>query len=202
MIRPLLWLALVGLSAPGALAQDAALEKRVMKLHALAGGDWCDPEAAPFDPEDAFKSWTFSYQPSWDENAEPEEVTLFRVWCMSGAYNVNHAYYVLKDFEGLMPLTFAQPTFDAVYDEAEGVDGPLQSLTLTGMGTSNFLVNSTFDAETLTITSDSLWRGIGDASSAGTWVFDDGDFRLVQYDIDASYDGEVNPETVIDYWQK
>lgn len=181
------------------LAQDASLEKRVMKLHALAGGDWCEPDAVVLDDEERFQSWTFSYQPSWDENAEPEEVTLFRVWCMSGAYNVNHAYYILTEFEGLMPLTFAVPTFETVYGESGDVDAPLESLTLTGLGTSNFLVNSEFDAETLTISSTSYWRGIGDASSAGTWVFGDGEFTLARYDIDASYDGEVNPETVIDY---
>lgn len=199
MIRPLLWLPLLALSGSAALAQDTSLEKRVMKLHALAGGEWCEPEAEPFDPEDRFKSWNFSYQPSWDENAPPEEVTLFRVWCMSGAYNVNHAYYILTEFEGLMPLTFATPTFETVYGESGDVDAPPESLTLTGMGTSNFLVNSVFDSETLTISSTSYWRGIGDASSAGTWVFEDGEFTLVRYDIDASYDGEVNPETVIDY---
>ncbi len=183
------------------LAQEASLEKRVMKLHALAGGNWCEPDAGPFDPEDRIRSWTFSYKPSWDENAEPEDVTLFRVWCLAGAYNVNHAYYILTEFEGLLPLSFAVPTFDAKYGEAEGVDGPLESLTVTGLGTSNFLVNSEFDPQSLTITSHSLWRGVGDAASSGWWVFADGDFKLQQFDIDASYDGEVNPETVLHYWQ-
>lgn len=175
------------------------MEKRVMKLHALAGGDWCEPDAQPYDPEDAFRSWTFTYQPSWDENAEPEEVTLFRVWCMSGAYNVNHAYYILTDFNGLMPLSFATPTYKTEYGEADDGDAPLESLKVTGMGTSNFLVNSEFDPDSKTITAHSLWRGIGDASSTGWWVFDQGDFSLQQYDIDASYDGEANPETVVDY---
>jgi len=199
MIRPLLWLPLLALSGSAVLAQDASIEKRVMKLHALAGGDWCEPDAVVLDDEERFESWTFSYQPSGDPEGQPEEVTLFRVWCMSGAYNVNHAYYIRTEFEGLMPLTFATPTFDARYDETEGVDGTLESLIVTGIGTSNFLVNSAFDPETLTVSSTSYWRGIGDASSAGTWVFEDGEFTLVRYEIDASYDGEVNPETVIDY---
>lgn len=172
-----------------------------MKLHALAGGDWCQADAVPLDPEDAFESWTFTYKPSWSEDADPEEVTLFRVWCMSGAYNVNHAYYILTPYEGLLPLTFATPTYEAKYGEADGVDGPLESLTMTGMGTSNFLVNSEFDPDSLTITAHSYWRGIGDASSSGWWVFDDGAFKLQQFDIDASYDGEVNPETIVDYWE-
>src|SRR5690606_35029350 len=94
MIRPLLCLPLIALLTPAALAQDASLEKRVLKLHAMAGGDWCEPDGVSQEP-DRFQSWTFSYQPSWDPEGEPQEVTLFRVWCMSGAYNVNHAYYIL-----------------------------------------------------------------------------------------------------------
>ncbi|TIV72916.1 MAG: DUF1176 domain-containing protein, partial [Mesorhizobium sp.] len=43
------------------------------------------------------------------------------------------------------------------------------------------------------------WRGVGDASSSGTYLFRNGDFSLVQYDVDASYDGEINPQTIIDY---
>jgi hypothetical protein len=200
MIRPLLWLPLIALSACPVLAQEASLEKRVLKLHALAGGDWCEPHGIAYE-EDRFQSWTFTYQPSWDENAAPEEVTLFRVWCMAGAYNVNHAYYIQTEFEGLMPLAFAVPTYEAIYDETEGIDGPLESLTVTGMGTAHFLVNSEFNPDNLTITSNSYWRGVGDASSAGWWAFGDGEFKLQQYDIDASYDGEVNPETVVNYWR-
>ena len=30
-------------------------------------------------------------------------------------------------------------------------------------------------------------------------MFRDGEFTLVRYDVDASYDGEINPETVLDF---
>jgi hypothetical protein len=40
---------------------------------------------------------------------------------------------------------------------------------------------------------------VGDASSRGTWVFADGGFRLIRYEVDASYDGEINPQTIVDY---
>jgi hypothetical protein len=49
------------------------------------------------------------------------------------------------------------------------------------------------------LTSWSKWRGVGDASANGTWAFKNGRFVLVKYDVDASYDGEINPQTVIDY---
>jgi hypothetical protein len=44
-----------------------------------------------------------------------------------------------------------------------------------------------------------LWRGLGDASDSGTWLFRNGDFALVRYEVDASHDGEINPDTVLDY---
>ena len=61
------------------------------------------------------------------------------------------------------------------------------------------LANSSYDEATMSITSNAKWRGVGDASSAGTWIFRDGEFTLVRYDVDASYDGEINPETVLDF---
>ncbi|MGO4843166.1 DUF1176 domain-containing protein, partial [Rhizobiaceae sp. 2RAB30] len=47
--------------------------------------------------------------------------------------------------------------------------------------------------------SHAKWRGVGDASSTGTYIFREGTFTLVKYDVDASYDGEINPETVLDF---
>ena len=52
---------------------------------------------------------------------------------------------------------------------------------------------------TRTVTSHSKWRGLGDASSSGQWLFHNGRFILKSYDADASYDGEINPQTVLDY---
>lgn len=199
MIRPLLWLPLLALSTFSAFAQDASLEKRVMKLHAVAGGDWCDPAGTDFGPDDRFQSWTFNYLPSWDLEGEPEEVTLFRVWCMSGAYNVSHSYYILREFEGLMPVAFAAPSIKIRYENEDDIDSPLLGVDVTGMIGQTVLVNSHFDPETLNISSHSYWRGIGDASSVGIWTFRDGEFALVHYEVDASYDGEVNLETIVDY---
>lgn len=201
MIRPLLWLPLAALLVLPASAQDASLEKRVQKLHALAGGAYCETVEGGFVPEDAYTSWTFSYKPSWSEDAAEEEVTLIRVFCGAGAYNMQHAYYWVRDYEGLQPLALAEPTFE-VEHENDDIDAAVTGLTVTGMGATTILVNSEFDPDSLTITSHSLWRGIGDASSTGIWVFEDGKFSLQQYHIDASYDGEVNPETVLDYFER
>ncbi|UYO00270.1 MAG: DUF1176 domain-containing protein [Devosia sp.] len=199
MIRPLLWLPLAALCASPALGQDASLEKRAQKLHAMSGGTYCEPVEGGYVPEDAYMAWDLTYKPSWSEDAEEETVTVIRIFCGAGAYNIQHSYYINRSYEGLTPLSFATPSFETKYAEPDNSDSDLESLTVTGFGSTAILVNSEFDPESGTITSNSYWRGIGDASSSGTWVFKEGEFNLVKYDIDASYDGEINPETVVDY---
>ncbi|WP_052715737.1 DUF1176 domain-containing protein [Devosia chinhatensis] len=201
MIRPLLWLPLAALSFTSASAQEPSLEEQARALHALAGGTYCEPFEGGYVPDDDYLQWTITYQPSWSEDAEEEEVILIRLFCGAGAYNIQHAYYIHREYEGLTPLAFATPSIDAVYDGEDGIDGELESVTTAGMSTSLILVNSDYDPETQTITSFSKWRGIGDASSSGTWAFKEGEFVLIRYDVDASYDGEINPETIIDYGQ-
>lgn len=201
MIRPLLWplLAAFSVLALPVSAKDKSLETEAKALHALAGGQYCEPLENAYDPEDAYASWTFSYPMSWGSGGEEEEITLIRIWCMAGAYNVSHAYYTYRDYEGLMPLAFATPAFKTRYEVEDDIDSPLEGIDVVGMNATTILVNSQFDPETRTISSYGLWRGIGDASDAGTWVFNDGEWTLKRYEIDASYDGKVNPQTVVEY---
>jgi len=201
MIRPLLWLPLAALSLSPALAEEASLEQQARALHALAGGEWCALNDGFIPEGEDFASWTFTYKPDWSPDAEEETVTLIRLFCMAGAYNNNHAYYIHRDFEGLTPLSFAMPMVDPQYED-EDFEGKLLEVPVIGMSSTLVLVNSDFDPETKTITSFSKWRGISDASSSGTWAFREGEFVLVRYDVDASYDGEINPETVLDYTGK
>lgn len=200
MIRPLLYLpAALLLGVAPSHAQGEDIEKAAKKLHAQIGGDYCQSLDEAYDAEDAYQSWTFSYPMSWGAEGEEEEITLVRIWCMSGAYNEVHAYYTHGEFEGLRPLAFAVPAHEADYENEDALEGDLLDLKVVGMNATTFLVNSQFDPETRAITSFGLWRGIGDASDAGTWEFMDGRWTLTYFEIDASYDGEMNPEVVVDY---
>ena len=82
-------------------------------------------------------------------------------------------------------------------DELCVVDDAFTSIV--GYTAESTLVNSDYDPGTQTLTSYNKWRGVGDAFSAGTWIFREGAFTLVRYDVDASYDGEQNPVTILDY---
>lgn len=199
MIRPLLWLPLIAAWVSPVLSQEASPEKRAQKLHALSFGEQCH-SGGGYRPDDPIESWTFDYMPSWSEGSEEDKavVTLVRIFCSSGAYNETHAYYLLREHEGMTVVGFAEPAFDVKY-ENDNFDGAVEAITTVGMSATGLMVNSLFDPETLSIDSFSKWRGLGDASSSGQWMFRDGAFVLVHYAVDASYDGEMNPEVLVDY---
>lgn len=133
--------------------------------------------------------------------ADPHRMTLYRFLCMQGAYNANHVFLSSIDDENLQPVYFAQPTYDVVYEEDGGAEAGAKVLQvqLTGIASYPELANSVVDAVSGTITATSYWRGLGDASAAGEWRLVDGTFSLVRFDLDASYDGTVNPERVFNY---
>ena len=59
-------------------------------------------------------------------------------------------------------------------------------------------MNSEFDEQEKAITSFNKWRGIGDVSSSGKYVFRDGDFTLVHYEVDPTQNEEMDPQAVIE----
>ena len=190
-----------GVSAGGAAyAQEIDDEARmVLKLFTTAFADQCYWQDERDLLSEAPARWTLEWQEEWSDIART--LTLYQLYCFSGAYNVNHVYYVVSgdDMEGTHPVSFAQPAFDVVYDNPDDIESPVLSIDVTGMVAQTILTNSEFDPESGVLTSHALWRGIGDASSGGAWVFDKGQFVLKRFDVDASYDGEFNAMRIFDY---
>lgn len=166
------------------------------KLFASSHQAKCDTAK---EGEDAALSYAISYHNKADAaDAAPSQARLFRFFCSMGAYNESHVYYLWNEAEGLRELHFAVPDLDIHY-ENDNSDGKLEGVDIIGFRSEGELVNSSYDEKTMSLTSNAKWRGVGDASTDGLWIFRDGDFSLVKYDVDASYDGEVNPETILDY---
>ncbi|WP_404403753.1 DUF1176 domain-containing protein [Pelagibacterium halotolerans] len=181
------------LIATPAGAQDT---KAVTKLFQTSFETACFGIGEDFGDFAETRSWELTWR---DEYADTDSTaTLYQFFCGSGAYNVNHVYYLVDEYDGALPVAFAVPEFDVVY-ENDDFEAAVLDVPMTGYGTQLMLTNSEFDPETETITSHALWRGIGDASSSGTWIFDEGRFRLISYEVDPSYDGEVNPERLVDF---
>lgn len=177
---------------------DRVLEAAKASFAATYGGR-CDPQTPDGTPAGEPTAWTIRYKDKDAAEDEPErEVRLFRFFCSMGAYNESSVYYIADDVDGTRPLQFAAPELDIRYVDNDS-EGKVESIAITGFQTDDQLVNSDYDDATKTITTFAKWRGVGDASSSGTYLFRHGTFNLVQYDVDASYDGEINPETVLDY---
>lgn len=142
--------------------------------------------------------YEIKYKSGLDAPEDPEKTAkLFRFFCDSGAYNESHVFY-LQNGETIQPVSFAEPFIHVDY-ENEDSEGKVLGIKVVGLRAQNLLVNSKVDVKTLSVTSASLWRGIGDASSLGTWLFKDGEFILSTFEVDASYDGKSNPQMVADY---
>lgn len=153
------------------------------------------PDGSTDAPEDYTIAWRYH---TAAEDEPDQKARLLRFFCGTGAYNESHVYYLWKEVEGLRQVQFATPELDIRY-ENDDHEGKVESMTIIGYTAQDQLVNSGYDDETRTITSLSKWRGVGDASSSGMWIFRDGAFTLVKYEVDPTYDGEINPETVLDF---
>jgi hypothetical protein len=137
------------------------------------------------------ESFAFSYRRNGSEKSEPElKVRLYQFDCLFGAYNEVNVFYIV-DSDGLHRLSFARPHFDIAYADQDSAK--LKSLKVTGYDTTDQLVNASFDPNTNMISDFSKWRGLADASSNGTWVFDQGEFVLRDYSVDPTFDDEQNP---------
>lgn len=145
-----------------------------------------------YEPEVFEGSFNYDFE---DADDEPRPFNLYRIHCYSGAYNRGHVFFSVSE-DGILPVQFAVPAFTATFLDQEQTQ--LDTLTIDGINVQASLVNSEIDAETLTVTMISYWRGVGDASSTGRWEFDEGQFKLVEFTIDPTYDGEITPITVVE----
>ena len=189
------------------LASSATAQERDDAIAAYAGAfrgvcDWDFGSGTPsqFTPD----VYELTYTVSWAPEDPPREMRVYRFFCSQGAYNTGHVYLTANDDDGVRIAFFAAPTFDIAYEPAatgRAADEVVRSIQITGMGTQPVLINSEFDPGTGTITSYSHWRGIGDASTIGTWTLIDGGYSLQTYDLDASYDGSVDHIRVFEMGQ-
>lgn len=179
--------------------KDSALEQ-ARKVFAAAYAPICQTLAQDAEPDAAnAEAFEIAFNYKYDSTGDPKrQARLFRFPCGFGAYNSTEVYYLADDVGEIHRLQFAEPELDIRYENDDS-EGKVEEINVIGYRARDQLVNSSYDPVTLSLTSSAKWRGVGDASSNGKWIFRDGAFTLVRYDVDASYDGEINPETVIDY---
>lgn len=177
-------------------APGDAVKEQVQKAFAASYGQIClsaSPDSAV--PE----AYEIGFHYTADPEGQPErKARMFKFPCGGGAYNTDEVYYFADDDNEVVQLQFAEPELDIRY-ENDDTEGAVESITIIGYRTSDRLVNSQYDPATKTLTSFAKWRGVGDASSTATYIFRNGAFTLVKYDVDASYNDKIDPETVLDF---
>jgi hypothetical protein len=180
-------------------ANDVALE-RAKAVHAAAAVPICETDPAAMGEQDREpQTYSLSFRYDYESDEDPEHlVRLFRFFCYRGAYNESHIYYLADEDGEVEQLQFARPELVIRYEDDDS-EKAVESIRIDGYSARADLVNSEFDPDTQTIWEYSKWRGIGDASSAAHWAFRHGKFRLVFFQVDASYDGELEAETIVDY---
>ncbi|MET3661215.1 DUF1176 domain-containing protein [Aquamicrobium ahrensii] len=175
--------------------RDTTREK-AKAVFAASYGERCDASLSEDDETAGVADYTIRHH-TRNDDAE-KEARLFRFPCRRGAYNETFVFFLTDDDGGVRQLQFAEPELDIHYAN-DDIEGKLEAVNVVGYKAADELMNADYDEATYSIVAHSRWRGVGDASSTGTWLFRDGRFSLVQYEVDASYDGEINPQTVLDY---
>jgi hypothetical protein len=170
------------------------------RVFASAFASRCDDrDREDLAEEDQPQSFDIPFRYMHETSDDPlRTAQLFRFTCNVGAYNVSHVYLMTDGETGIEPVYFTVPELDIRYED-DDLEGAVEDMTQIGLITRAELVNSEYDPDTQAITSFEKWRGIGDASSSGRWIFRYGAFSLVEYDVDPTYDGEVNPQTIINF---
>lgn len=189
----------VASAGPGLAKEKAAFDTQRFAIFQQAYAEACT--FSDYDPpaEERVETFTFTYTEEWDETETPQTVTVYQYRCFLGAYNMASVFFIDDEIEGFRPLSFAQPQLDIVYSDPDDVESPVESVGIGGYEAVQMLINAEVDEAAGTITSFSRWRGLSDASSSATYAFDGGRFVLRRYDVDASYDGEMNPSTLVDF---
>jgi Protein of unknown function (DUF1176) len=153
----------------------------------------CGLSAAVASGQEKPDSFTLTYRQSGSNDTATAQ--LFRFPCSRAAYNESHVYLLRSGIEPLQPLALAQP--DMVIDYQDENSATLTSMAVKGFSTSLEAVNSDFDARTQTILTFSKWRGIGDAATSASHVFADGRFVLWRFQVDPTFDEQINPYDVV-----
>lgn len=188
--------ALLAALSASAHAQDGMSAEELLSIAKTAyPGELCWWERAEENLGDA-QSWTLTFRYDYEQDDGPDRtLILHQLPCFYGAYNFGSLWFTETEFEGLVPLHFAEPELDIEYTDDEQT--AFKGISITGYTADPALINAEFDEETKTITNYSKWRGLGDAFSAGTWEFRTGKFVLTRYEVDPTYNGEFDPVTVL-----
>lgn len=177
-------------TSTGALAKPDAIDRQVQQRFETAYEGECDSFVTGDQGHIVPEIFKLSFRHDYN-NAPLSSYRLYKFPCYQGAYNESSVFFSANEYDEIRQIHFAFPQFDVTYKDEQ--DETLDQIIQTGFSTYHALTNSNFDETNQTLYSHSSWRGLGDASSAGEWLFVRGKFILQTYNIDPTYDGKINP---------
>jgi len=140
-------------------------------------------------PEVFELKFNYSYE---DPDAPKNNFTLYVFPCVAGPFNSGSVLYGFEEGgQDFQQLHFAIPEYDI--DFTDDTFEKILDIRLRGFSTTNTLFNLSVDPEDNTIYSITKWRRLADASASGLWKFERGRFVLKSFDVDATYDDQINP---------
>ncbi|MCF6327651.1 MAG: hypothetical protein L3J21_10215 [Devosiaceae bacterium] len=143
-------------------------------------------------PEVFELQFNYSYE---EADAPKNKFTLYVFPCSDGPFNSGSVLYGFEEgAQEVNQLHFAEPEYDI--DFTDDTFEKVLDIRLRGFSTTNTLFNLKVDPENNTIFSITKWRRIADASASGLWKFESGRFVLKSFDVDATYDDQINPKRI------
>ncbi|KAA0968148.1 DUF1176 domain-containing protein [Aureimonas fodinaquatilis] len=131
------------------------------------------------------------------EETAARQALMIEFPCRIGAYNMTSVFLLSDQHGKVTEPFFPSPQIKVVYeDETESTI--VDDIIITGTENLREVVNATFDSSTRSVTERNKWRGLGDAYSVTKWGYKQGKFEIMYFAVDASFDGEDNPKTLMD----
>ncbi len=170
-------------------AAQAVLPASAPEFCAARSAPWANPAKVIVVQDEAATSGSDGARGPW--------LRLVRFTCTIALYNTLDIYFLVDSTMEATLAQFATPEISVSYED-DRFEAAVTGIGITGYSVRSELANSWFDAGTGTMHEYFLWRVLDDASSSGVWELRETGFSLVHYAVDASYDGEWNPEVILD----
>lgn len=176
--------------------QISDVDQRVQAIFETTYAEKCrslvaDQNQKPSQPE-IYTLW-FNYG---DENYPERPYRIYEYLCFEGPYNQGFVYYGADQYFEIYPISFAVPTFDIIKADEDDYRSAVTAINVTGFTSTDMITNARFNEKTREISSFAKWTGPAETFSVGHWGFDEGQFVLKTFDVDAEWDGKRIPERI------
>ncbi|MDR7126349.1 hypothetical protein [Pseudotabrizicola sp. 4114] len=135
------------------------------------------------------------------EETAARQALIMEFPCQAGAYNTTSVFLLSDQHGTVSELFFPSPQVDVRYaDQADAT--VVEGIVITGFPLMREVVKPVYDSSSRSVTERDKWRGPGDAYSTTQWGFKNGKFEIMLFAVDATFDGQDSPVTLIeiDIW--